>query len=385
MVTSTGTAIDRRRAGAVTDAADDERWMALALRLARMSVGDTAENPPVGCVLVRDGRVVGRGRTAAGGRPHAEAAALLQAGAAARGATAYVTLEPCAHHGRTPPCAEALAAAGVVRAVVAVRDPDPRVDGGGFEILRRAGVAVEVGAGAADAAATNAGFVSRVRAGRPYVTLKLATSLDGRIAAASGASRWITGPPARAHAHAMRARHDAILIGIGTALADDPALTCRTPGLERRSPLRVVLDGRLRLPPESTLARSAGDVPTIVVTADVADPVPAAALAARGVEVVGVPSGPDGRPAVAAALAALAVRGIGRLLVEGGAAVAGSFVAAGLVDEVAWYRAPMLLGGDGRAAVDPLGVATPGRAPRFERTGLATLGADVLETYRRRA
>lgn len=369
----------------MSDAAEDLGWMALALRLAWRAVGDTAENPPVGCVLVRDGRVVGRGRTAAGGRPHAEAVALLQAGAAARGATAYVTLEPCAHHGRTPPCAEALAAAGVTRAVVALRDPDPRVDGGGFAILRRAGIAVQVGAGAAAAARVTAGFLSRIGSGRPHVTLKLATSLDGRIAAASGASRWITGPAARAHAHAMRARQDAILVGIGTVLADDPELTCRAPGLEGRSPLRVVLDGRLDLPADGVLARTAHTVPTLLVTSAGADPARAAVLTALGVGVVEVPTDPEGRPAVAAALAALAERGIGRLLVEGGAAVARSFVAADRVDEIAWYRAPMLLGGDGRAAVDPLGVRVPAEAPRFERTGSATLGADLLETYGRRA
>jgi len=368
----------------VTDAADDRRWMELALRLARTAIGDTAENPPVGCVLVRDGTVVGRGRTASGGRPHAEAVALAQAGPKARGATAYVTLEPCAHHGRTPPCAEALVAAGVARVVTALRDPDPRVDGGGFEILRRAGIAVTVGVGEEAAAGTNGGFLARVSAGRPMVTLKLATSLDGRIATASGASRWITGAAARAHAHAMRARQDAILVGIGTAVADDPALTCRTPGLTGRSPVRVVLDSTLRLSPDSTLACTARDTPTWVVTCTDHDGGRAATLAARGVEVIAAEPDETGRPAIAAVLVALAGRGIGRLLVEGGAAVARSVAAADLVDEIAWYRAPMLLGGDGLAAVDPLGIATPADAPRFERLGCTVLGEDMLETYRRR-
>lgn len=358
--------------------------MTLALRLAGTAVGDTAENPPVGCVLVRDGRVVGRGRTAAGGRPHAEAVALAQAGAAARGATAYVTLEPCAHHGRTPPCAEALVAAGVARVVAAIRDPDPRVDGGGFAILRGAGVAVEVGTGSAVATAAAAGFLSRVGIGRPHVTLKLATSLDGRIATATGASRWITGAAARAHGHAMRARHDAILVGVGTALADDPSLTCRTPGLTARSPVRVVLDGRLRLPPESLLARTAGTVPTWAVTLP-CDHGAKTALSALGVRVIEVLPDEEGRPAVAAALTALAGLGVGRLLVEGGAAVARSFVAARLVDEIAWYRAPMLLGGDGRPAVDPLAISAPDAAPRFEREDCTVLGEDMLETYRRRS
>lgn len=367
----------------MADPADDRRWMALALRLARTAIGNTAENPPVGCVLVRDGRVVGRGRTAAGGRPHAEAVALAQAGEAAHGATAYVTLEPCAHHGHTPPCAESLVAAGVTRVVAAIGDPDPRVDGGGFQILRRAGIAVEVGVEAGQASAITAGFLARVTAGRPHVTLKLATSLDGRIATASGASRWITGPEARTHAHAVRARHDAILVGIGTALADDPALTCRTPGLDARSPVRVVLDGHLRLPAKSVLARTAGSVATWVVTGT-GHPGTGAALAGLGVTVIEAEPDEYGRPSVAAAVVALAGRGIGRLLVEGGAAVARSFVAAGLVDEIAWYRAPMLLGGDGRAAIDPLAISTPDGAPRFVRVDCTALGEDVLETYRRR-
>ena len=358
--------------------------MAVALRLARWSVGDTAENPPVGCVLVRDGRVVGRGRTAPGGRPHAEAVALLQAGPAARGSTAYVTLEPCAHHGRTPPCAVALAAAGVARVVAALRDPDPRVNGGGFAALQRAGVEIHVGIGSEEAAGVAEGFLARAVTGRPHVTLKLATSLDGRIATATGASRWITGSEARAHAHATRARCDAILVGIGTAIADDPDLTCRAPGLAGRSPLRVVLDGRLRLPLEARLVRTAGRVRTLVVTAAPADPDRAEALRAAGAEVAEIEPGVDGRPEVSATLTALAGRGIGRLLVEGGAATTGAFLAAGAVDEIAWYRAPTLLGGDGHPAVTPLGVTAPDDAPRFERVGSLTLGVDVLETYRRR-
>jgi len=356
--------------------------MAVALRLARMAVGDTAENPPVGCVLVRDGRIVGRGRTATGGRPHAEAIALRQAGAAARGATAYVTLEPCAHHGRTPPCADALVAAGVARVVVAIADPDPRVDGGGFATLRAAGVAVTVGPGAEAAQEIAAGFLSRIRRRLPFVTLKLATSLDGRIATASGASRWITGAAARQHAHALRARYDAILVGVGTALADDPALTCRTPGLGGRSPVRVVLDGGLRLPLDGALARTAGEVPTwVVARPDAVDP----GLAALGVEILHAPADQAGRPDLSDALVALADRGIGRVLVEGGAAVARSLIGGGLVDELRWYRAPMVLGGDGRAAVDPLGIVSPDGSPTFRREDCTPVGADMLETYRRRS
>ncbi|EDP66371.1 hypothetical protein BAL199_25529 [alpha proteobacterium BAL199] len=368
----------------MADEADDDRWMALALRLAHSAVGDTAENPPVGCVLVRDGRIVGRGRTGSGGRPHAEAVALAQAGNAARGATAFVTLEPCAHHGRTPPCADALVAAGVVRVVAAIGDPDPRVDGGGFATLRRAGVSVSVGVAAQQAATATTGFLSRVQDARPFVTLKIATSLDGRIATASGASRWITGTAARRHAHVVRARQDAILVGIGTALADDPALTCRTPGLEERSPVRVVLDSGLRLPVDSDLARTARWVPTWVITSVGAGSGHARALTDLGVEVFGVARDAGGRPDVPAVLATLAGRGIGRVLVEGGATVARSFVAADAVDEIQWYRAPILIGGDGRPAVDALDVATPDGAPRFDRTDCISLDADMLETYRRR-
>ncbi|MEQ8397203.1 bifunctional diaminohydroxyphosphoribosylaminopyrimidine deaminase/5-amino-6-(5-phosphoribosylamino)uracil reductase RibD [Thalassobaculum sp.] len=368
----------------MADDADDRRWMALALRLARSAIGDTAENPPVGCVLVRDGRVVGRGRTGSTGRPHAEAVALAQAGDLARGATAFVTLEPCAHHGRTPPCADALVAAGIVRVVAAIGDPDPRVDGGGFATLRRAGISVSVGVAAHQAAAGAIGFLSRVQGARPFVTLKLATSLDGRIATASGASRWITGTVARRHAHTVRARQDAILVGIGTALADDPALTCRTPGLEGRSPVRVVLDSGLRLPVGSGLAQTARSVPTWNVTSIDADADRTRALTDLGVEIIAAARDGDGRLNVTSVLAELAGRGIGRVLVEGGAAVARSFVAADAVDEVLWYRAPMLIGGDGRPALDTLGVATPEGAPRFERIDCVSLDADMLETYRRR-
>src|SRR5438093_45669 len=245
--------------------------MLAALALARRGLGNVWPNPAVGCIIVKDGRVAGRGWTQPGGRPHAETEALARAGEAARGATAYVSLEPCSHWGRTPPCADALIAAGVRRVVVALEDPDPRVAGSGLARLRAAGIAVETGLGAAAAAEINAGFFQRVRFGRPLVTLKLASSLDGRIATASGESRWITGPPARDHAHLLRATHDAILVGTGTVLADDPQLTCRLPGLARRSPVRVVIDRHLRIPPSARLIAEARQVPTWVVTFGSAD------------------------------------------------------------------------------------------------------------------
>ena len=260
-------------------------------------------NPAVGCVIVRDDRVVGRGWTQPGGRPHAETEALARAGAAAEGATAYVTLEPCCHWGRTPPCADALIAAGVARVVVAVEDPDPRVAGGGIARLRAAGIAVEAGLGAAEAAEINAGFFLRVRHGRPLVTLKLATSLDGRIATPIGESRWITGPAARERAHLLRATHDAILVGTGTVIADDPQLTCRLPGLADHSPVRVALDRQLRIPLEAHLIAEARQVPTWVVTLTSADPARQQALRDAGVIVIAAEPDAAGHIDLARALA----------------------------------------------------------------------------------
>ncbi|MGH7115700.1 MAG: bifunctional diaminohydroxyphosphoribosylaminopyrimidine deaminase/5-amino-6-(5-phosphoribosylamino)uracil reductase RibD, partial [Stellaceae bacterium] len=246
--------------------------MRTALALARRGLGAVWPNPAVGCVIISQGRVVGRGWTQPGGRPHAETEALRRAGGAARDATAYVSLEPCCHWGRTPPCADALIKAGVRRVVIALEDPDPRVAGNGIARLRAAGLAVEIGPGAEDAAEINAGFLTRQRLGRPLVTLKLATSLDGRIATGSGESQWITGPPARQRAHLLRARHDAVMVGTGTVLADDPELTCRLPGLGHRSPLRVVLDRRLRIPRSAHVIADARQSPTWVFTLSGADP-----------------------------------------------------------------------------------------------------------------
>ena len=247
-----------RRRRVVT--ADDTRFLKLALSLGRQGLGQCWPNPSVGCVLVKDGLIIGRGRTAPGGRPHAERVALAQAGEAARGATAYVSLEPCSHHGHTPPCAEGLIEAGVARVVAAIEDPDPRVSGRGFEMLRAAGVQVVSGLCAEEAEADLAGFLTRVRHGRPYVTLKLATSFDGRIATASGHSQWITGPAARAWVHGARARHDAVMVGAGTARADDPMLTVRDMGVAHQ-PVRVVVSRRLDIPLMSKLAKTARDVP----------------------------------------------------------------------------------------------------------------------------
>jgi diaminohydroxyphosphoribosylaminopyrimidine deaminase/5-amino-6-(5-phosphoribosylamino)uracil reductase len=364
--------------------AADQGWMRLALRLANRGQGQVAPNPSVGCILVRDNRIVGRGWTQPGGRPHAEAVALAQAGSGAAGATAYVTLEPCSHHGKAPPCADALIAAGVVRVVAAIQDPDARVDGQGFERLRAAGLAVTVGVCGELAGAALAGFIRRGRDGRPLLTLKLAASIDSRIATRDGESQWITGEPARRLAHLMRARHDAILTGTGTVLADDPSLTCRLPGLDQRTPVRVVLDSRLVTPLNSALVSSARNIKTMIITTAGASDASAAALRGEGVEVARVAETKDGKVGLDAALRALGDCGITSVLVESGGFLAASFLSAGLVDRLVWFRAPMVIGGDGRAAVEPLGVAALVAAPRFERIDVRPVGEDMVETYRLR-
>lgn len=359
-------------------AANDIAHMRHALRLAERALGTVSPNPAVGCVIVSpEGRVVGRGWTQCGGRPHAETVALEQAGPAARGATAYVTVEPCSHHGQTPPCADALVAAGLGRVLAAVEDPDPRVRGNGFSRLRAAGLAVETGLLQREAADLNAGFFLRVTRNRPLVTLKIAQSLDGRTAASSGESRWITGEEARRFAHLLRARHDAILIGIETARADDPALTCRIPGLESRSPLRVVLDTRLRLSEWSQLAQTADDIPTLVFTSAS----PQGPLAASGVEIVQVVRDARGRPDIAAVLTELAGRGVTRLLVEGGGSVHASFLDRGLADRLEIFNAPAVFGAAGHASVDALAALSLDEAPRFARVASRPLGRDLLESY----
>ena len=343
----------------------DRRFMAMALALAERGLGNVWPNPAVGCVLVKERRVVGRGWTQPGGRPHAESEAIGRAGAAARGSTAYVTLEPCAHHGRTPPCTDLMAAAGIARAVVAAVDPDPRVDGKGIERLRAAGIEVALGCLGEAACRLNAGFFLRMRERRPLVALKLATSADGRIATAGGDSKWITGAAARAEGHRLRLRHDAILVGSGTALADDPLLTCRLPGLEARSPVRVVLDRRLRLAPDGRLARSAARQPLWLFTA-APESTAAGALRRRGAELHPLADEPAAAQ-LRAVLAVLAGQGITRLLVEGGAAVATAFLRAGLVDRLHLFDAPLLLGADGRPATLSLGVERLEAAPRWRR------------------
>jgi diaminohydroxyphosphoribosylaminopyrimidine deaminase / 5-amino-6-(5-phosphoribosylamino)uracil reductase len=373
--------------GGVRSASGKERrtdlgYMRTALALACRGLGTVWPNPSVGCVLVKDSRVVGRGWTQPGGRPHGETEALRRAGDAARGATAYVSLEPCCHWGKTPPCTDALIKAGVRRVVVPLEDPDPRVAGNGIRQLRAAGLKVETGLCAREAAEVNAGFLSRLRLGRPLVTIKLATSLDGRIATASGESQWISGPPARDRAHALRADHDAIMVGTGTVLADDPQLTCRLPGLDSRSPVRVVIDRNLRISATTRLIADARMVPTWILTLRSADPERRDAFTANGVTLIDVEPDRGGHIDIAEALRAIGARGITRLLVEGGARLAAAFFRAQLVDRLAWVHAPLLIGGDAIPAIAALGLTALNDAPAFERMSMETVGGDVLTTFR---
>jgi diaminohydroxyphosphoribosylaminopyrimidine deaminase/5-amino-6-(5-phosphoribosylamino)uracil reductase len=359
---------------------EDERFMALALALGRRGLGRTWPNPAVGTVVVKDGVIVGRGWTQAGGRPHAETEALARAGAAAWGATLYVTLEPCSHHGKTPPCADAIIAAGIARVVSALVDPNPEVAGAGHWRLAEAGVVVEVGIGAAEARRAHAGHIRRVQDGRPHVLLKLAVSADGKVGLAGRRPAAITGEPARARVHLMRARSDAVLTGIGTALADDPLLTCRLPGMP--SPVRVILDGALRLPPASMLVATARQAPLWIVTGEAAAREREQALVAQGAEVVRV-ARPAGRLDLTAALALLARRGLTRVMIEAGPVLAAAFVRADLVDEAALFRSPTAIGTGGLDALDGLPLSALTRSPGLKSVGSEAVGTDTVELFER--
>lgn len=333
---------------------EDRRLMQAALAFGRRHLGQTAPNPAVGALVMRDGVIVGRGATRPGGRPHAETLALADAGEAARGATLYVTLEPCSHHGATPPCADAIVAAGVARVVSALDDPDPRVAGRGHARLAAAGVAVTTGVCADEARRAHRGHLLRQREGRPMVTLKLAETADGFAAGGPSDSRLaITGPVADRFVHMARAAHDAIMVGIGTALADDPLMTVRLPGLDHLRPLRVVLDGGLRLSPRSRLAATARQRPVLVLAREDAPRERETALRAAGVEILRLPQARELR----AALAALSARSLTRVFSEGGPTVGSALIAQGLADEVILLTAPTPLG---RAGVPALTRAARG-------------------------
>ncbi len=364
-------------------APDDIAHMRSALALARRGLGSTWPNPSVGCVVVNGGRVVGRAVTAPGGRPHAEPAALEVAGPRARGATTYVTLEPCCHWGRTPPCTDALISVGVARVVIATRDPDPRVDGAGIARLRAAGILVDEGVLRAEADEVAAGFRLRVLKGRPLVTLKLASTLDGRIATRTGESRWITGEAARRAAHALRGRHDAVMVGVGTVLADDPELTCRLPGYRPLPVVRIIADSHLRTPLTATLVATSQQAPTWMLIREGCDRDRRRAFSDIGVRLIEVQGAETGLD-VCAALRALAAAGLTHILVEGGAQLAASLLRADLVDRIAWFHAPTVMGGDAWPAVQAFGVEHLAAMPRFARVGETLLGDDVLSEFVRK-
>jgi diaminohydroxyphosphoribosylaminopyrimidine deaminase/5-amino-6-(5-phosphoribosylamino)uracil reductase len=352
---------------------DDERFMAAAIRLSRWHLGATGANPSVGCVIVKDGVIVGRAVTARGGRPHAEPQALAEAGEAARGATAYVTLEPCSHHGKTPPCAEALIAYGVGRVVVAATDPDTRVSGRGLRMLADAGVEVTSGVLEADAEVQLEAYMMRQRRKRPQVTLKLAVSADGMIGRRGEGQVAITGRAARAQSHILRAESDAILVGIGTVLADDPELTCRLSGLEDRSPVRVVLDRRLEMPLSSKLVHGIADGhPLLIAAAPSSDPARRAALEAAGAELLDL-DGPDYQ----ILLEALTARGLSSLVVEGGRRTATAFLAQGLADRIMLFTSDLVVGEAGIASP----VAPDAVPDGFTLRSSARFGPDRLLEY----
>jgi len=360
----------------------DRRFMQLALALGRRGQGRTWPNPAVGAVIVKDGVIVGRGWTQPGGRPHAEPEALRRAGEAARGATLYVTLEPCSHFGKSPPCADAVIAAGITRVVAAIEDPNPEVAGQGHARLRAAGITVDVGPCAADAAFDHAGHFRRIRDKRPHVILKLAVSPDGKIGAA-GKPVAITGEAARDRVHLLRAQSDAILVGIGTVLSDDPQLTCRLPGMAARSPVRVVLDRSLRIPASSQLVHFARETPLWVVGSELAEAAVATRLGAAGAQVIRVQPGSTSGLDLPAVLHALGEKGITRLLVEGGSRVAASFVAANLVDEIWLFRGAKEVGSDGVDALDALPLSKITQSQGFRVHASETFNHDTLTIYER--
>ncbi len=355
--------------------------MELALRMAHRMLGRTAPNPAVGAIIADEttGEMITRGWTQQGGRPHAEAHALDLAGARARGLTMYVSLEPCSHHGRTPPCANAIVAAGMRRVVCAIEDPNPEIAGRGLAVLRDAGVAVDLGLCAEEARWMAAGHILRMIRDRPFVQLKIAVSADGLIAPGDGAPRWVTGPEARRFAHILRARADAILVGRKTVADDNPELTCRLPGLEDRSPRRIILDAKFRTSPTAKMLQTAERVPVTIFgdTRSTPPPYP------KGVEVRRMPAGSDGRLSLSVALESLAAEGVTRVLVEGGPTIAGAFLAADLVDEVVIGHGTEALGSKGRMPVGDHGLEFLARSERWQTVDERRIGADRLSVHRR--
>lgn len=361
----------------------DQRYMALALSLGARGLGRTWPNPAVGCVIVKEGRIVGRGWTQPGGRPHAETQALKQAGARARGATVYVTLEPCSHTGKTPPCASALVGAGVARVIIACSDPDPRVSGRGVEMLEAAGIEVELGLMEIEAITANAGFLSKIVWNRPWVTLKLASSFDGKIATASGESQWITGKQARRVVHAYRATHDAVMVGGGTARIDDPSLTVRGLGVDHQ-PIRVVVSRGAEILPQGQLMTTAKETPVWLVHGSSASKTALTNASLQGVTLLEAIERSDGTLDLSSVMEQLANAGLTRVFCEGGGQLAASLLQDGLVDELIAFSAGLVLGEDGLPCVGKLAIEQLEDAPRFDLFDSRQVGGDIMQIWRRR-
>lgn len=356
----------------------DIHFMTIALSLAKRGLGRCGENPSVGCVIAKDTRILAAAHTADGGRPHAETIALEKCNEKAKGATAYVTLEPCAHHGKTPPCAKALIEAGISRVVIGTTDPDPRVSGQGIAMLEQAGIEVETGICEGEAREGHKGFISRITQNRPEVTLKLASTLDGKIATVTGESQWITNEFSRTKLHQYRAAHDAILCGVGTVLADNPALTTRVEALTH-SPIRIVLDRHLRLPLDCQLVKTAKDVPVWIFYQK--DPQKKSAALKK----VGVKLFQSTENTIKSVLSTLAGQGVNRVFVEGGPTIHGAFLNENLVDTLLWFRAPLIFGADGVNSFSGYETAKINQAFALERCKTISLGQDLLEIYKRKA
>jgi len=354
---------------------NDTDYMQIALRLARRGLGCTAPNPSVGCIIVKDQQIIGEGITGEGGVPHAETLALVMAGSEARGSTAYITLEPCCHYGKTPPCTNALIEAGISRVVIGTQDPDNRVHGKGIAQLQAASITVECGICENDAIAVNSGFFSVIKQQRPMVTLKLATSLDGKIATASGESQWITSESARNYGHLLRAQHDAIMVGVETIRHDNPSLTCRLLGMENRSPIRIVMDSHLRIPRDAIVVNSSATTPTWIITTT--------NKTIDGVKSLTVAPDKNGRCDIDQAIKLLATQNITRLLVEGGGTLAASLLNAGLIDQLVWIHAPKIIGNDGIAAISNLGLEHLADISSFTQRKVQSCGNDIIEHYYR--
>ncbi|MBC93722.1 MAG: riboflavin biosynthesis protein RibD [Rhodospirillaceae bacterium] len=371
---------------------DDSKYMKIALRLGQRGLGRTWPNPSVGCVIVRSDTdkkiIIGRGTTQSGGFPHAENQAINQAISvygkdSLIGSTAYVSLEPCCHYGKTPPCVNLLIESGLRRVVIGCVDPDPRMSGMGIELLKKSGVEVVSGILEQESESLNAGFFNKVRSGRPLVTLKMATTVDGKIATKTGESKWITGALAREKVHIMRSQYDAIAIGINTVLQDNPKLTCRLPGLENRSPVRVVFDSSLKIDFNSDILKTASSYKTWIITSKNHDLSVINKFEEYGVEIISVALDGEGHIDLYLALAALAKRGITRLMVEGGATLSTSFLRSNLVDLLAWFRAPSLIGADGKSVFSNLGVDGIDSMHKFELLNHENIGSETLDLYGR--